>query len=158
MANYRFELRKLLRKDTLPGLIRAYAYAGVISSGPCWGVLSLSASDHWYFPLQGRGDFAGYLHIPNFSLVFIRCHQPVLTSTVLAFTRFCADRAFGLTREDLILLNYNLVCPCWSGDFRRAVAVGGSSCSEQAFCSGTDGDQLRGVVQYLDALPCFCPA
>ena len=34
MAGIGFELRKLLRKDTLLGLIRAYAYAGVISSGP----------------------------------------------------------------------------------------------------------------------------
>ena len=39
MAGIGFELRRLLRKDTLLGLIRAYAYAGVISSGP-W-VLSI---------------------------------------------------------------------------------------------------------------------
>ncbi len=31
MAGIGFELRKLLRKDTLLGLIRAYAYAGVCS-------------------------------------------------------------------------------------------------------------------------------
>ena len=41
MAGIGFELRRLLRKDTLLGLIRAYAYAGVISSGP-W-VFRLSA-------------------------------------------------------------------------------------------------------------------
>ena len=39
MAGIGFELRRLLRKDTLLGLIWAYAYAGVISSGP-W-VLSI---------------------------------------------------------------------------------------------------------------------
>ena len=33
MAGIGFELRKILRKDTLFGVLRAYAYAGVISSG-----------------------------------------------------------------------------------------------------------------------------
>ena len=41
MAGIGFELRKLLRKDSLLGLVQAYAYAGVIGSGP-W-VLSSSA-------------------------------------------------------------------------------------------------------------------
>ena len=39
MAGIGFELRKLLRKDSLLGLVQAYAYAGVIGSGP-W-VLSI---------------------------------------------------------------------------------------------------------------------
>ena len=39
MAGIGFELRKLLRQDTLLGMMRAYAYAGVIGSGP-W-VLSI---------------------------------------------------------------------------------------------------------------------
>ena len=34
MAGIGFELRRLLRKNTLVGLIEAYAYAGVIGSGP----------------------------------------------------------------------------------------------------------------------------
>ena len=40
MAGIGFELRKLLRQDTLLGMIRAYAYAGVIGSGP-WCCRSL---------------------------------------------------------------------------------------------------------------------
>jgi polysaccharide biosynthesis protein PelG len=39
MAGIGYELRKLLQKDSLLALIRAYAYAGLISSGP-W-VLSI---------------------------------------------------------------------------------------------------------------------
>jgi uncharacterized membrane protein len=34
MAGIGFELRRLLRKNTLLGLVEAYAYAGVIGSGP----------------------------------------------------------------------------------------------------------------------------
>ena len=39
MAGIGFELRKLLEKDSYFGLFQAYAYAGIISSGP-W-VLSI---------------------------------------------------------------------------------------------------------------------
>ena len=34
MAGIGFELRKLLSKDSFTGLFQAYAYAGIISSGP----------------------------------------------------------------------------------------------------------------------------
>ena len=34
MAGIGFELRRLLRKNTLLGLAQAYTYAGVIGSGP----------------------------------------------------------------------------------------------------------------------------
>ena len=39
MAGIGFELRKLMRRDSFWGLLRAYGYAGMISSGP-W-VLSI---------------------------------------------------------------------------------------------------------------------
>ena len=39
MAGIGFELRKLLNKRSYTGLLQAYAYAGIISSGP-W-VLSI---------------------------------------------------------------------------------------------------------------------
>ena len=41
MAGIGFELRKLMRKDSYLSLFQAYAYAGVISSGP-W-ILSIIA-------------------------------------------------------------------------------------------------------------------
>ena len=34
MAGIGFELRKLLQRDSYSGLLQAYAYAGIISSGP----------------------------------------------------------------------------------------------------------------------------
>jgi uncharacterized membrane protein len=34
MAGIGFELRKMLRRDNLSGMLGAYAYAGIISSGP----------------------------------------------------------------------------------------------------------------------------
>jgi uncharacterized membrane protein len=39
MAGIGFELRKLLKRDSLLGLMQAYTYAGIIGSGP-W-VLSI---------------------------------------------------------------------------------------------------------------------
>ena len=35
MAGIGFELRKLLSKESYASLFQAYAYAGIISSGPC---------------------------------------------------------------------------------------------------------------------------
>ncbi|TAN73700.1 MAG: hypothetical protein EPN14_09695, partial [Gallionella sp.] len=34
MAGIGFELRKLLKKQSYSGLLQAYVYAGIISSGP----------------------------------------------------------------------------------------------------------------------------
>lgn len=41
MAGIGFELRRLLRKNTLVGLIEAYAYAGVIGSGPVFSIVGI---------------------------------------------------------------------------------------------------------------------
>ena len=67
MAGIGFELRKLLRRDSLLGLLQAYTYAGLISSGP-WvlsilgillvGILSLGI----VIPARGtsRGQVGGF--------------------------------------------------------------------------------------------------
>ena len=104
MAGIGFELRRLLRKDTLLGLIRAYAYAGVISSGP------------WVLSIIGIliiGIFSLGMVVPDASVTqfqvtvtYLIAISLILTGTVqLAFTRFCADRSFE-DREDLILPNF----------------------------------------------------
>ena len=104
MAGIGFELRRLLRKDTLLGLIRAYAYAGVISSGP------------WVLSIIGIliiGIFSLGIVIPNaavtqfqVTVTYLIAVSLTLTGIVqLAFTRFCADRSFE-KREDLILPNF----------------------------------------------------
>jgi len=104
MAGIGFELRRLLRKDTLLGLIRAYAYAGVISSGP------------WVLSIIGIliiGIFSLGMVVPDASVTqfqitvtYLIAISLILTGIVqLAFTRFCADRSFE-NREDLILPNF----------------------------------------------------
>lgn len=103
MAGIGFELRRMLRKNTLTGLIQAYAYAGVIGSGP------------WVFSIIGIllvGIFSASVVVPNFlvtqfqtSVTYLVACSLILTGFVqLAFTRFVSDRLFEKQR-DLILPN-----------------------------------------------------
>lgn len=103
MAGIGFELRRLLRKNTLVGLIQAYAYAGVIGSGP------------WVFSIVGIlligvfsvGVVAPPLLITQFqtSVTYLVASSLILTGLVqLAFTRFISDRLFE-KRSDLVLPN-----------------------------------------------------
>ena len=93
MAGIGFELRRMLRKNTLTGLLQAYAYAGVIGSGP------------WVFSIIGIllvGIFSASVVVPNFlvtqfqtSVTYLVACSLILTGFVqLAFTRFVSDRLF----------------------------------------------------------------
>ena len=104
MAGIGFELRKLLRQDTLFGMLRAYAYAGVIGSGP-W-VLSIIGI--LIVGLISLGVVSPAVAVTQFqvTVTYIIAFSLVLTGTLqLAFTRFCADRLFE-EREDMILPNF----------------------------------------------------
>lgn len=103
MAGIGFELRRLLRKNTLIGLIQTYAYAGIIGSGP------------WVFSIVGIlliGVFsAGVVAQPRLitqfqtSVTYLVGCSLILTGLVqLAFTRFVSDRLFE-KKADLILPN-----------------------------------------------------
>jgi len=105
MAGIGFELRRLLRKNTLLGLVEAYAYAGIISSGP------------WVFSILGIlaiGLISASIATPSFtitqfqtSVTYLVASSLVLTGLVqLAFTRFVSDRLFE-KRGDLIMANLN---------------------------------------------------
>jgi len=107
MAGIGFELRKMMRRDSLSGVLGAYAYAGIISSGP-WilsivgilliGVLSL--------PLVVPG-----VQITQFqvSVTYLIAGSLILTGPMqLSFTRFTSDRLFE-KRDDLVLSNYHAV-------------------------------------------------
>jgi len=107
MAGIGFELRKMLRRNTLLGLMQAYAYAGLISSGP-WilsivgmlviGVLSLP----FVLPTTLVEQF-------QVSVTYLISLSLVLTGPLqLAFTRFASDRLFE-KRDDLILPNFHAV-------------------------------------------------
>ncbi|GAA6120275.1 exopolysaccharide Pel transporter PelG [Acidovorax sp. FG27] len=103
MAGIGFELRRMLRKDTLVSLVQAYAYAGVIGSGP------------WVFSIVGIlliGIFSASVVVPAYlvtqfqtSVTYLVAGSLILTGLVqLAFTRFVSDRLFE-KRRDLILPN-----------------------------------------------------
>ena len=105
MAGIGFELRKLLRRDSLLGMLQAYAYAGIISSGP-W-VLSIIG-------ILVIGLMSAAIVVPEFlitqfqvSVTYLVALSLILTGFVqLAFTRFTADRLFE-KRADIILPNFN---------------------------------------------------
>ena len=103
MAGIGFELRKLLRKNTLLGVIEAYAYAGVIGSGP------------WVFSIVGIlliGLFSASVVVPASMVTQFQTSVTYLVATTLiftglaqlAFTRFISDRLFEKKRH-LVLPN-----------------------------------------------------
>lgn len=107
MAGIGFELRKILRRETLAGAARAYAYAGLISSGPL--ILSI-------FGILIIGLLSIATVIPQFAIVqfqvsvtYLIAVSLILTGPLqLSFTRFISDRLFE-KRHDLVLSNYNAV-------------------------------------------------
>jgi polysaccharide biosynthesis protein PelG len=105
MAGIGFELRKLLKRQSYFGLLQAYAFAGLISSGP-WvlsivgimliGVFSLGVSD----PNEVISQF-------QVTVTYLFLISLVGTGLVqLSFTRFVADRIFEKD-EASILPNFN---------------------------------------------------
>ncbi|TAM06115.1 MAG: histidine kinase [Paraburkholderia sp.] len=116
MAGIGFELRKLMARDTLTGVARAYLYAGLISSGPmilsCFGILII-----------GTLSFAVVIPtvlITQFqvSVTYMIAFSLIVTGPLqLSFTRFVSDRLYE-HRDDLVLPNYRaiqLVCSAVSG-------------------------------------------
>ena len=105
MAGIGFELRKLLKKQTYLGLLQAYAFAGLISSGP-W-VLSIIG-------IMLIGVFSLGLILPKeaisqfqVTITYLFLISLIGTGLVqLSFTRFVADRIFEKD-EDSILPNFN---------------------------------------------------
>ncbi|HEY1589843.1 MAG TPA: exopolysaccharide Pel transporter PelG [Rhodanobacter sp.] len=105
MAGIGFELRKILKHETLFGVARAYAYAGLISSGPL--ILSI-------FGILIIGVMSLAFVIPKYAIVQFQVSVTYLISLSLiltgplqlAFTRFISDRLFE-KRDDLVLSNYN---------------------------------------------------
>ena len=105
MAGIGFELRKLLKKQTYFGLLQAYAFAGLISSGP-WvlsiigilliGVFSLGL----ILPKEAISQF-------QVTITYLFLISLIGTGLVqLSFTRFVADRIFEKD-EASILPNFN---------------------------------------------------
>jgi uncharacterized membrane protein len=104
MAGIGFELRKLLQRDSYFALVRAYAYAGLISSGP-W-VLSILG-------LVAIGVMSANIVVPNIlvsrfqvSVTYLIAASLILTGGVqLGFTRWVSDRLFS-QQSDTIVPNF----------------------------------------------------
>ena len=107
MAGIGFELRKLLKRENLLGMLQAYGYAGVISSGP------------WVLSIIGIliiGVLSYAVVVPDFLIVqfqvtvtYIIALSLILTGAFqLSFTRFSADRLFE-ERHDVILPSFHAV-------------------------------------------------
>lgn len=105
MAGIGFELRKLMQRDTLLGLMQTYTYAGIISSGP------------WVLSILGIlviGVMSFSVVIPDIlitqfqvSVTWLIALSLILTGFVqLAFTRYTADQHFG-KHDDTILPAFN---------------------------------------------------
>ncbi len=105
MAGIGFELRKILKKDTLFGALRAYSYAGIISSGS-WilsivGILLIGILG---LPFVVPG---GQITQFQVSVTYVIATSLILTGPLqLAFTRFTSDRLFE-GRPDLVFSNYH---------------------------------------------------
>lgn len=105
MAGIGFELRKLLQKRSYTGLVQAYAYAGIISSGP-W-VLSIIGI--LLIGVLSLGVVIPHVLVAQFqvTVTYLFLSSLVVTGVVqLSFTRFVADRIFAKD-EAAILPNFN---------------------------------------------------
>ncbi len=103
MAGIGFELRRLLKKDSLFGIIRAYGYAGVISSGP-W-VLSILCV--MVIGILSIGRVVPQKLIVQYlvSITHLMAASLIVTGPLqLLFTRFVSDRLFE-KREQAVLPN-----------------------------------------------------
>lgn len=105
MAGIGFELRKILRKDTLFGALRAYSYAGIISSGS-W---ILSIVGILLIGILGLPFVVPGVQVTQFqvSVTYLIALSLILTGPLqLAFTRFTSDRLFE-NHSHLVFSNYH---------------------------------------------------
>lgn len=105
MAGIGFELRKLLEKQSYFGLLQAYVYAGIISSGP-W-VLSIIGIIFVGFLSLGRVFPHSLIVQFQVSVTYLILSSLIFTGFIqLGFTRFIADGLFK-KQDDRVMPNYN---------------------------------------------------
>lgn len=101
MAGIGFELRKLLRDRSLLGMLRAYGFAGAISSGP-W---LLSISSVLAIGILSRSSLEMTQQVVRFqvSVTYLIATTLILTGGLqLALSRFIADRIFEDKPEQVL--------------------------------------------------------
>ncbi len=103
MAGIGFELRKILSRDSYTATLRAYLYAGLISSGP-WVLSIISVM---LIGILSLGVVVPELLIRQFlvSVTYLMAFSLILTGGLqLFFTRFISDRLFE-QKPEMILPN-----------------------------------------------------
>jgi polysaccharide biosynthesis protein PelG len=103
MAGIGFRLRGLMKNNSFSGLVQAYSFAGIISSGP-W-VLSIVGI--LLIGLLNTKNSHTELFVEEFqiSVTYLMAFSLLLTSPLqLMFTRFVADRVYE-KKEELVLPN-----------------------------------------------------
>lgn len=103
MAGIGFELRRMMRKNSVSGMLQTYGYAGLIGSGP-WVISIVAILAIGLFTGAGQ-ERAPAIEQFQVSLSYLMACSLILTSPLqLLFTRWAADRLFE-QRDDLILQN-----------------------------------------------------
>jgi uncharacterized membrane protein len=93
MAGIGFEIRKILREKTIFSIVKAFSYAGVISSGP-WIISMVSILISGYV---AKIYFDDSKTVVNFALMvtYLIALSLILTSfSQLSFTRYVSDVLF----------------------------------------------------------------
>jgi uncharacterized membrane protein len=101
MAGIGFELRKLTRQDSLLGTVQAYAYAGLVGSGP-WilSIVSIILIGTLSLRSTSLGPFITQFEV---SVTYLIATSLLWTGFLqLAFTRFAADRLFAKEVEEIL--------------------------------------------------------
>jgi polysaccharide biosynthesis protein PelG len=104
MAGIGFELRKLIRKDTLLSLLKAYAFAGLISSGP-WVLSILGMLLIGFLAVSTKGSDLAVVQFQVTVTNIIGLSLVLTGGFQLAFTRFVADRLFE-KKGNIVFGNY----------------------------------------------------
>ena len=101
MAGIGFELRKLLNKKSLFGLLQAYGYAGIISSGP-WvlSILGIMAIGIISVNLQTQSDVVLSFLI---SITYLMAFSIIIGGWLqLMLTRFVSDLIYAKKQQEII--------------------------------------------------------
>ncbi|PWQ99784.1 exopolysaccharide Pel transporter PelG [Leucothrix pacifica] len=105
MAGIGFELKKMLKDDSWFGLLKTYAYAGAISSGP-WVLSILGIMLVGVISIGNKGATGTWLGEFLVSVTWLMSFSLVLSSLLqLVFTRFMADQLY-MKNDHRILPNF----------------------------------------------------
>jgi len=108
MAGIGFEIRKILKKNTLLSLFEAYGYAGIISSGP-WvlSILALMLVGILSAGISGNGEETVEFLV---TVTYLMAGSLILTGGIqLMLIRYISDRLFE-GRDEMVLPNLLGAC------------------------------------------------